>query len=120
MPEKRQRDIPDDADEKWSYPEHTAAKHEILRRYLGAWLSILGRGRHQRLVLLDGFAGGASTWKVSRARRPSCSSVRLRSPMLDRYRRSWFAAQSPMRPTSHTLKRSATTSTIRRSRSIRP
>jgi three-Cys-motif partner protein len=57
MAERRQRDVPDDADEKWSYPKHTAAKHEILKRYLGAWLSILGRGKHPRLVLLDGFAG---------------------------------------------------------------
>jgi len=59
----RQRDIPDDADEKWEYTEHTAAKHEILRRYLGAWLAILGQGRrgsgwrHKQLVLVDGFAG---------------------------------------------------------------
>jgi three-Cys-motif partner protein len=58
---RRPRDLPDDADEKWEYPDHTAAKHEILRRYLGAWLTILGRGkkgwRHKLLVLLDGFAG---------------------------------------------------------------
>ena len=61
MPTKRKPNVPDDADEKWDYPEHTAAKHEILRRYLGAWLSILGRGsrgfRHPQLFLLDGFAG---------------------------------------------------------------
>jgi three-Cys-motif partner protein len=58
---KRPRDVPDDADEKWDYPQHTAAKHEILRRYLGAWLTILGRrkGSFQRpeLILIDGFAG---------------------------------------------------------------
>src|SRR5581483_3107648 len=36
MARQRQRDIPDDSDEKWIYTEHTAAKHEILRRYLGA------------------------------------------------------------------------------------
>ncbi len=59
----RQHDIPDGSDEKWHYTEHAAAKHEILRRYLGAWLAILGRGRkgssfrHARLVLIDGFAG---------------------------------------------------------------
>jgi three-Cys-motif partner protein len=59
----RSRDIPDDADEKWEYTEHAAAKHEILRRYLGAWLAILGQGRrgsgwrHKQLVLVDGFAG---------------------------------------------------------------
>jgi three-Cys-motif partner protein len=59
----RQRDIPDDADEKWEYTEHAAAKHEILHRYLGAWLAILGQGkrgsgwRHKQLVLVDGFAG---------------------------------------------------------------
>ena len=61
VPRKRPRDLPDDADEKWYYTEHAAAKHEILRRYLGAWLAILGRGsthfRHKRLMLLDGFAG---------------------------------------------------------------
>jgi three-Cys-motif partner protein len=59
----RPHDIPDDADEKWLYSEHAAAKHEILRRYLDAWLAILGRRRrgssfrHKRLVLVDGFAG---------------------------------------------------------------
>jgi len=63
VPKKRQKDIPDDSDEKWQYTEHTRAKHEILRRYLGAWLAILGRGKkgsgfqHARLMLLDGFAG---------------------------------------------------------------
>jgi len=61
MVEKRQRDVPDDADEKWFLAEHSAAKHEILKRYLGAWLTILGRGqkgfRHKQLVLIDGFAG---------------------------------------------------------------
>jgi three-Cys-motif partner protein len=57
------RDLPDDADEKWVYTDHTRAKHEILHRYLGAWLAILGRSRqgtkrrHPRLMLLDGFAG---------------------------------------------------------------
>lgn len=60
---ERQKDLPDDADEKWHYTAHTAAKHEILHRYLGAWLAILGRGqrgssfRHKQLVLVDGFAG---------------------------------------------------------------
>jgi three-Cys-motif partner protein len=40
----------------WSMDRHTQAKHEILRRYLGAWLPILinycGRAR-----IIDGFAG---------------------------------------------------------------
>jgi three-Cys-motif partner protein len=57
----RQRDIPDHADEKWDYTEHTRAKHEILHRYLGAWLAILGQGRAgkrwNKLILVDGFAG---------------------------------------------------------------
>lgn len=59
----RPRDIPDDADEKWFYTQHTEAKHEILHRYLGAWLAILGQARrgtaraHKQLVLVDGFAG---------------------------------------------------------------
>lgn len=57
----RQRDVPDDADEKWELDEHSAAKHEILHRYLGAWLAILGQGRAgkrwNQLILVDGFAG---------------------------------------------------------------
>jgi three-Cys-motif partner protein len=38
---------------------HTAAKHAILRKYLDAWLPILGGGRyaHDHLVLIDAFAG---------------------------------------------------------------
>jgi three-Cys-motif partner protein len=52
------RDLPDDPDDpdgRWILSEHTLAKHEILRRYLGAWLSILGN--RPLLVLFDGFAG---------------------------------------------------------------
>lgn len=38
---------------------HTAAKHTILRKYLDAWLPILGGGRYARddVVLIDAFAG---------------------------------------------------------------
>lgn len=61
MTSNRKPNVPDGADEKWDYPAHTAAKHEILRRYLGAWISILGRGkgsfRYPQLFLIDGFAG---------------------------------------------------------------
>lgn len=37
----------------------TAAKHQILRKYLDAWIAILGGGRFARddLVLIDAFAG---------------------------------------------------------------
>ena len=49
----------DDDPRKWEYTEHTRAKHEILRRYLDAWYSILGRSRAKQLVILDGFAGRA-------------------------------------------------------------
>lgn len=40
----------------WPLEPHTAAKHEILRRYLGAWFAILGR-QNRRLVYVDGFCG---------------------------------------------------------------
>lgn len=40
----------------WKLEPHTVAKHEILRRYLNAWLPILASG-HRRLVYIDGFAG---------------------------------------------------------------
>jgi len=46
----------DSAPEKWIYREHTRVKHEILRKYLPAWLTILGK-YHPRLCYFDGFAG---------------------------------------------------------------
>jgi three-Cys-motif partner protein len=40
----------------WDITPHTQAKHQILRRYLEAWLPILAAA-HNRLVYVDGFAG---------------------------------------------------------------
>ena len=40
----------------WPIEPHTQAKHEILRRYLGAWFPILNK-YHGRIVYMDGFAG---------------------------------------------------------------
>lgn len=42
----------------WPLDPHTAAKHDLLRRYLGAWFAKLAAGGfHRRLIFLDGFAG---------------------------------------------------------------
>jgi three-Cys-motif partner protein len=42
----------------WSPDPHTLAKHDLLRRYLGAWFPILTQqGYHGRVVFIDGFAG---------------------------------------------------------------
>jgi three-Cys-motif partner protein len=49
-------ELGDDDPEKWHYTEHARVKHEIQRRYLGAWLAILGHSTSP-LVLFDGFAG---------------------------------------------------------------
>ena len=40
----------------WEIEPHTKAKHEILRRYLGAWFAILG-SKIPRIVYIDGFCG---------------------------------------------------------------
>ncbi len=40
----------------WEMDPHTEAKHEILKKYLQAWLPIIGR-YNGRVVYLDGFAG---------------------------------------------------------------
>lgn len=40
----------------WPIEPHTAAKHELLKHYLGAWFPILA-SREQRIIFLDGFAG---------------------------------------------------------------
>ncbi len=40
----------------WEIDPHTRAKHEILRRYLGAWFPILSR-HHGRILYIDGFSG---------------------------------------------------------------
>ena len=41
---------------KWAYKEHTRFKHELLEKYLGGWLPILGSA-FDRLLIIDGFAG---------------------------------------------------------------
>lgn len=42
----------------WELAPHTRAKHELLRRYLGAWYGVFASSRiHGRLIYLDGFAG---------------------------------------------------------------
>lgn len=45
----------DKLDTVWALPPHTAAKHQLLRHYLGAWYPILSR--QGRVIVLDGFAG---------------------------------------------------------------
>ncbi len=40
----------------WQIEPHTSAKHQILRKYLDAWLPVLGT-YNKRLVYVDGFAG---------------------------------------------------------------
>ena len=40
----------------WVIEPHTSAKHQILRKYLDAWLPILGT-YNKRIVYIDGFAG---------------------------------------------------------------
>jgi three-Cys-motif partner protein len=42
--------------EKWEYKEHTRVKHELLKKYLWAWIIILGK-IHRKIVFFDGFAG---------------------------------------------------------------
>ena len=41
----------------WDIEPHTMAKHEILRRYMQAWMPILGRSGFEKIVYIDGFAG---------------------------------------------------------------
>ncbi|MHB0923801.1 MAG: three-Cys-motif partner protein TcmP [Bellilinea sp.] len=40
----------------WSLASHTKAKHDILKRYLGAWFAILGRYT-KKVIYIDGFCG---------------------------------------------------------------
>lgn len=57
--------LDDDDDEKWTYREHTAAKHEVYQKYLTPWtykLTYLNeqRGRHNKIRIVDCFAGRGS------------------------------------------------------------
>ncbi len=42
--------------EKWEYREHTRVKHILLKKYLTAWIPILGRW-NPKICYFDGFAG---------------------------------------------------------------
>jgi len=46
----------DSAPEKWIYREHTKVKHELLRKYLYAWIIKLGKF-HRKVLFFDCFAG---------------------------------------------------------------
>ncbi|WP_341358938.1 three-Cys-motif partner protein TcmP [Georgenia sp. M64] len=46
----------DSSPTKWVIPEHTRAKHTILRLYLRGWYAVIGQTAG-RVVFLDGFAG---------------------------------------------------------------
>lgn len=46
----------DSAPEKWEYSEHTKVKHELLSKYLYAWIIKLGRF-HRKIIFFDCFAG---------------------------------------------------------------
>ena len=48
--------LDDDADEKWKYREHTAAKHEIYQKYLTPWTYKLA-SFNNKLRVVDCFAG---------------------------------------------------------------
>lgn len=41
----------------WELEPHTRAKHEILKRYLQAWMVILSQGKFPEILYVDGFAG---------------------------------------------------------------
>jgi three-Cys-motif partner protein len=41
----------------WELQPHSRAKHEILRRYLKAWIPILSQGGFPHVLYIDGFAG---------------------------------------------------------------
>ncbi|NQU62156.1 MAG: three-Cys-motif partner protein TcmP [Rhodospirillales bacterium] len=41
----------------WPLELHTRAKHEILKRYLQAWIRILTQGGFPQVLYIDGFAG---------------------------------------------------------------
>lgn len=41
----------------WDLEPHSRAKHEILRRYMQAWMAILGQSRYPEFAYIDGFAG---------------------------------------------------------------
>ena len=42
---------------EWELEAHTRAKHEILKRYLQAWVPILARSGYPQVLYIDGFAG---------------------------------------------------------------
>jgi len=41
----------------WRLDRHTAAKHELVRRYLNSWLPIMARSGATSALVVDGFAG---------------------------------------------------------------
>ena len=42
---------------RWKLPPHTVGKHEVLRKYLDAWLPIVAHSPTNVMTFVDGFAG---------------------------------------------------------------
>ncbi|MCY4108868.1 MAG: three-Cys-motif partner protein TcmP, partial [Chloroflexi bacterium] len=49
--------MPAPATTTWDLKPHSLAKHEILKRYMQAWVPIFGQSGFSELVYIDGFAG---------------------------------------------------------------
>jgi three-Cys-motif partner protein len=74
----------------WPIEEHTKAKHELLRRYLGAWFPILAsRGYNRRVVFLDGFAGPG----IYKAGEPGSPIIALQTLVEHPHFQRWTATE---------------------------
>ena len=73
----------------WPIEPHTAAKHELLRHYLGAWFPIMA-SKESRVIFLDGFAGPG----IYSDGQPGSPIIALKALLdrkdLDRYARCQF------------------------------
>jgi len=79
--------VKDSAPEKWIYREHTRVKHELMRKYLYAWIIKLGKF-HRKVLFFDGFAGRGeyideNTGKVLRVGSPIIA-LKLADELLQR------------------------------------
>lgn len=81
IPQPTSMVLDDDNDEKWIYREHTAAKHEVYRKYLTPWTNKLTSYNHRanqfnKVRIVDCFAGRGEYVRTEGCDSPELQSVK--------------------------------------------
>jgi three-Cys-motif partner protein len=77
----------------WQVEPHTLAKHEIIRKYVNAWVPIMSLARNRKIGIIDGFSGPGECLDKNGAVLDGSPLIMLRA-LLDHPQREKMLAQT--------------------------